>query len=136
MLKILAAALAISTAVLTTSPALARPSASAAAPQMSRQERQDHDLFVRANTEFQRQGYPALARRLPALRQALDRMPADYGQAFEQDSQTVVRLTDPGDVLISMVAVSAAAGSLVVVALPAHHVHHDARDLGVRQLGH
>lgn len=109
MLKILAAALAISTAVLTASPTLARPSAAAAAPQMSRQERQDHDLFVRANTEFQRQGYPALARRLPALRQALDRMPADYGQAFEQDGQTVVRLTDPGDVLVSMVAVSAAA---------------------------
>ena len=109
MLRILAAALALSTAAMATAPAPALAAAVADTPQMSRQERQDHDLFVQANAEFQRRGYPALARRLPALRQALDRMPADYGQLVEQSGQHVVRVTDPGDVLIMMIGLSAAA---------------------------
>ncbi len=109
MLRILAAALALSTAAMATAPAPALAAAAADTPQMSRQERQDHDLFVQANAEFQRRGYPALAHRLPALRQALDRMPADYGQLVEQSGQHVVRVTDPGDVLIMMIGLSAAA---------------------------
>ncbi|WP_292077593.1 MULTISPECIES: hypothetical protein [Brevundimonas] len=110
MLRILAAALALSTAALTTAPAPALAAAVADTPQMSRQEARAHDLFVQANTDFQRRGYPALARRLPALRQALDRMSADYGQLVEQAGQHVVRVTDPGDVLLMMVGLLAAAG--------------------------
>lgn len=110
MLRTLAAALALLTAALMTPPAPALAAAVAATPQMSRQESRDHDLFVQANTDFQQRGYSALARRLPALRQALDRMPADYGQLVEQAGQHVVRVSDPGDVLMMMVGLSAAAG--------------------------
>ena len=110
MLKVLAAALSVLTAVITTGPATARtPAAAVATPQMSRQERQDHDRLMQANQDFQRRGYPGLARHLPALRQALDRMAADYGQVAEQDGQNVVRLTDPGDVVVMMIALSATA---------------------------
>ena len=110
MLKIFVATLALSTVAMATRPATAlAPAVAAASPQMTRQERQDHDLFIRANGEFQRRGYPGLARHLPALRQALDRMPADYGQVAEQDGQNIVRLTDPGDVVVMMIALSATA---------------------------
>ncbi|WP_395942631.1 tetratricopeptide repeat protein [Brevundimonas sp.] len=109
MLKVLAAAMTLAIAAMTTTPAHALATAAAAdAPEMSQQEKRDHDLFVRANTDFQRRGHAALARHLPALRQALDRMPADYGQVANGDGQSIVRVSDPGDVLIMLVSFAAA----------------------------
>jgi tetratricopeptide (TPR) repeat protein len=108
MLKALAAALALSTAAMTAAPALALPTAAAEAPRMSRQETRDHELLMRANADFQRRGHAGLARHLPAMRQALDRMPSDYGQVVEQNGQHIVRVSDPSDVLIMMLAFAAA----------------------------
>lgn len=109
MLKVLATAAALATATMTAAPTQALATAIAAdAPEMSRQEKRDHDLFVRANTDFQRRGHSALARHIPALRQALDRMPADYGQVIDRDGQSIVRVSDPGDVLIMLVSFAAA----------------------------
>ena len=113
MLKVLAAAAALATAAMTTGPALAVTAATAAnAPEMSRQEKRDHDLFLRASADFQRRGHSALARHLPALRQALDRMPTDYGQVVEQDERTIIRVSDPGDVLIMLTALAASGSKM------------------------
>lgn len=108
MWKALAAAALFATATIMSTPEPAVAAATAVpAPEMSHQEKQDHDLFLRASADFQRRGHSGLARHIPALRQALDRMPADYGQMVEQDGRTIVRVSDPGDVLIMLTALAA-----------------------------